>query len=171
MERWFKTEEGQRLDVVDHCIEQIKALQNLKLYISTDSQNMGPRTIYSTAIVFRYGTKGAHFISKTITVPRIKDNFSRLFKEAELTIEAADLIGKEIPIKFEALEFDYNDRLKTESTKVIQAATGWATSLGYNTVVKPGEMIAAKAADHVVRRESEKFKRERKRYIHKKGKK
>ncbi len=171
MDRWFKTEEGLNVDVVDHCVAQLRRLGQLKIYLSTDSQNMGPKTIYSTAIVFRYGSKGCHFISKTTVIPRVRDNFSRLFKEAEYTIEAADLISAEIPFKFEALEFDYNDRLKTESTKVISAATGWAASLGYNTIVKPGEMIASKAADHVVRREAEKFKRERKRKAHKKGKK
>lgn len=151
MDRWFKTEQGQIIDIVDHCLQEIGKRDNLKIYIGTDSQNSSNKSNYATAIVFRYGLNGCHYVYKKVQVPRIRDHFVRLFKEAELTIGIAELITKEIPIKIEALEFDYNTK-KTKSTPVISAATGWAQALGYKTRVKPDEMIASKAADYIVRK-------------------
>jgi predicted RNase H-related nuclease YkuK (DUF458 family) len=161
MDRWFITEEGKKIDIVDHCRTRIFSSDNISVYLATDSQNKGINTFYSTTVVFRYGIRGCHVVSKTEILPRIRDNFSRLFKEAEMTIEAAELISKELPIKFTALEFDYNNKLKTISTSVIQAASGWATALGYTVRVKPEEMIAAKAADHICRRSVERYKEHR----------
>lgn len=151
MDRWFRTEQGELVDIVDHCLQEIAKRENLKIYIGTDSQNSANKSNYATAIVFRYGQNGCHYVYKKLQVPRIRDHFSRLFKEAELTIETAELITNEIPIKIEALEFDYNNTKKTKSTQVISAATGWAHGLGYKTKVKPDEMIASKAADHLCR--------------------
>ena len=151
MDRWFQLDNGTRVDIVDTCIEQIRLYDNLKIIIGTDSQNRKEKTHYAIAIVFRHGTRGAHVVYKKIIVPRIRDHFTRLFKEAEFTIETAELITGEIPINIEALEFDYNSKKKTESTKVVQAATGWASSLGYNCRVKPDELLAIKAGDFLCR--------------------
>lgn len=158
MDRWFVTEEGKKIDVVDHCRSKLFTTEDMRIYLSTDSQNKGGLSFYSTAVVFRYGTRGCHVISKTTILPRIRDNFSRLFKEAEMTIEIAELISKEIPIKFTALEFDYNNKLKTVSTSVISAAAGWASALGYIVRVKPDEMVASKASDHLCREAVKKHK-------------
>lgn len=148
---YFQTEEGKLVNLNDHIVEELKNNPNLKVYISTDSQNYGAKTVYATAIVFRYGLRGAHYIFRRQRIPRIRDTFSRLWKEAEFTIEIAEQITKEIPIKIEALEFDYNNKKVTKSSNLIPAILGWAKSLGYNALVKPDEMIAAKAADHTCR--------------------
>lgn len=158
MDRWFKTEEGEIVDVVKHTIEQIQGKEKLEIYVGTDSQNKSSKSLYATVIVYRYGIRGCHFISKSVSVPAIKDLFTRLFKEAELTVAAADMISAEVPIKFTALEFDYNGRITTKSSMCIQAAKGWASSLGYVVRVKPDPMIASKAADKVCRRDANKIK-------------
>lgn len=150
MEKYFKTEEGGLVNVIEHCQEQIKQ-DNLKIYISTDSQNYGGKSVFVTAVVFRYGLRGAHYIYLKQRIPRIRDIFTRLWKEGELTVECAEMITQEIPLKIEALEFDYNNKKITKSTNLVPALVGWASSLGYNTRVKPDEMIAAKAADHLCR--------------------
>jgi predicted RNase H-related nuclease YkuK (DUF458 family) len=147
MDRWFRTEQNLLVDIVDHTIQQVKEHDNIEIYIGTDSQNHGHVTKYSTAIVYRFGNNGCHYIHKEVKVPRIRDQFSRLFKEAEYTVEVAEIITKQTPIRIAFLEFDYNNKKKTQSTNVISAAVGWATSLGYKTKVKPDDMIATKAAD------------------------
>lgn len=151
MDKYFRTEEGQLVNVIEHALQQIEAYPNLKIYIATDSQNYGAKSVYVTAVVFRYGLRGAHYLYKKDRIPRINDIFSRLFKEAELTIEAAELITNEVPISIEALEFDFNNKKVTKSTNLVSSVKGWAQSLGYEARVKPDEMIAAKAADHLCR--------------------
>lgn len=151
MDKYFRTEGGELVNAIDHCLSQLEAYPNLRIYIATDSQNYGAKTVYATAIVFRYGTKGAHYIYKKERIPRIRDHFTRLWKEAELTLEAAAMITDEIPVSIEALEFDYNNSKITKSSSLVSATKGWAESLGYRVKVKPDEMIAAKAADHLCR--------------------
>ena len=151
MDKYFKTEDGKLINLVEHILEQLKLNPALKIYIATDSQNYGGNSVYVTAIVFRYGTRGAHVVHRKERLPRIRDNFKRLWQEAEYTINTAEMLKQEIPINIEALEFDYNNKKITKSTNLIPSITGWATSLGYKARVKPDEMIAAKAADHYCR--------------------
>lgn len=159
-ERWFKTEEGKLVDIVDHTREQLQEKEGLKVYVATDSQNTEGRTFYATVIVYRYGLRGCHYISKSVDIPMIRDIYLRLVKEAELTIATANVVSAEIPLKFEAVEFDYNGRIKTKSSQAIEFARGWAASLGYNPVVKPGPMIASKAGDRVCREDCKRYKRQ-----------
>lgn len=152
MERFFRLENGDLVDIVDHCISEISKHNNLKVYIATDSQNGKRNTTYATAVVFRYGSRGAHYAYRVERMPKIKDLYKRLFKEGELTIGTADLITSEIPLKIEALEFDYNNMKKTLSSPLISGVGGWAESMGYNVRFKAQEMIASKAADHICRK-------------------
>lgn len=155
MEKYFKTEEGKKVNIVDHTLEQLEKWPNIKIYIATDSQNNRANCVYSTVIVYRYGTRGAHYISLTENVPKIRDIYKRLWGEAERTINTAQLIDGEIPISFEALEFDYNHIPKFDSNKLISSVGGWAKGLNYRPVFKNSGvdcMIAAKAADHVCRK-------------------
>jgi hypothetical protein len=161
MERYFRTVNGQLVNIMTHIIEEVERNPQVRIRIGTDSQNTKKSTEFATVIVFRYGKNGAHYIYLRQRVKKIKDRFTRLFEEAEKTIQLAEMITGELPISIEALEFDYNARLKTESTKVIPAARGWAESLGYRVLVKedlkPGDtledvgLLAIKAADHICR--------------------
>jgi len=151
MDKYFRSESGDLVNIIDHCLEQIRTYPNLQVYIATDSQNYGSKSVYVTAVVFSYGLRGAHYVYKKERIPRINNIFNRLFKEAEFTIEAAELITSEIPVAIEALEFDFNNKKVTKSTNLVASTVGWAQSLGYKARVKPDEMIAAKAADHLCR--------------------
>lgn len=157
MEKWFKTEEGKKVNVIEHILDQIKKWSNVKIYIATDSQDHdGHTTCYATLIVFRYGQRGAHYIYRREKVPKIHDMYTRLYDEGVRTIETAQMIQQEIPISFEALEFDYNTIEKHASNRLINAIGGWSRGLGFKTVFKNSEtdmVIASKAADHVCRRE------------------
>lgn len=149
--KYFKTEAGKLVDILEHCIEELKAFPSLKIHISTDSQNYGANTVYATVVVFRYGLRGAHYIYNKIRIPRIRDTFTRLYKEGELTIECAEYISNNIAVKVDVVEFDYNNKKITKSSNLVPVLKGWAESLGYKALVKPDELIAAKAADHLCR--------------------
>ena len=77
----------------------------------------------------------------------IDDIWKRLWKEAEMSIEVAEWLSKQINVKIQ-IDMDYNNDEKFISNKLISAAKGWANSLGYKVNVKPNNQIATKAADH-----------------------
>lgn len=154
MEKYFRTEQGQIVNVIEHTLEQLEKWPNLKIYIATDSQDYGNQSKFATVVVYRYGKRGAHYIFYKEATPR-KDMVTRLFDEATRTIETAQMIDNEIPISFAALEFDYNTIPRWASNKLVSSVKGWAKGLNYNAVFKNTSediMIAAKAADHVCRR-------------------
>lgn len=149
--KYFRTEENDLVDILEHSIEQVKLFPDLKIHIATDSQNYGAKTVYATVVVFRYGLRGAHYIYNKVKLPRIKDTFTRLYKEGEFTIECAEYIQNNTALRVAAVEFDYNNKKKTASSSLVPVLIGWASSLGYNALAKPDELIAAKAADHLCR--------------------
>src|SRR6187549_826732 len=151
MEKWFKTQQGEKVNIVEHTLEQLQKWPNMKIYIGTDSQDDRPHTVYVTCICYRYGNRGAHFIYHREKVPIIRDMYSRLYDEAVRTIDTAQLIDSEIPVAFEALEFDYNYIPKWASNKLLAAVGGWVKGLNYNATFKGAEVISTKAADHVAR--------------------
>ena len=151
MIKYFKLEDSTLVNLLEHVIEQVRDNSDTKISIATDSQNYGSKTVYATVVVFRYGLRGAHYIYNKIRVPRIKDTFSRLYKEGELTMECAEYIQNNTAIRVHAVEFDYNNKKKTVSSSLVPVLVGWANSLGYNALAKPDELIAAKAADHLCR--------------------
>lgn len=159
MDKYFRTEDGKRVNIVEHTLEQLEKWPNLKVYVATDSQDSVEKSKgkkrrisrYATVIVYRYGNRGAHYVYYVEDVPKQRDMFVRLYEEAARTIEAAQLIDSEIPIAFEALEFDYNNIPNFNSNRLLASVRGWALGMNYKAAFKGDEMIAAKAADHICR--------------------
>lgn len=149
MDKYFRTEEGERVNVVEHTLQQIEKWPNLIIRIGTDSQNYSGITRYVTAIIYRYGHRGAHYIFFKEEVPRIKNEWNRLYDEGIRTIQAAELITGEIPVSIEALEFDYNDNKKTLSSQLVTVFKNWGS---FKATFKSGDMLACKAADHICRK-------------------
>jgi predicted RNase H-related nuclease YkuK (DUF458 family) len=145
MEKYFKTIEGKYINIVTHTLEQLNKWPNLKIFISTDSQSMSDFTRYATTIVYRYGTRGAHYIVFKEEVPRERVEYTRLYNEGMRTYEAWEILTKEIPVN-PILEFDYADVKKTISSNLVSVFRGYP-----NAVFKSGQMIASKAADHECR--------------------
>lgn len=155
MDKYFKTEEDERVNVIEHTLQQIEKWSNLKIYLGTDSQDYGKITRYVTTVVYRYGKRGADYVYYRQEVDKVKDMFTRLYQEGSMTIETAQMIDSEIPVSFAALEFDYNQVPKWASNKLISSIGGWVKGLNYNAVFKnTGDniMIATKAADHICRK-------------------
>lgn len=151
MEKYFKLEDGTKVNLIDHCSEVLGKYPNAEILIATDSQNTKQYSKYATAIVFRYDLRGAHYIYQINKFPKIKDLFTRLIKECELSLEIANYISENTSYKVKAIELDYNDFKITKSTPLISATKGWCESLGYKVILKSGEMIAARAADRCAR--------------------
>ena len=73
--------------------------------------------------------------------------WTRLWKEAELSIDVAEWLTQKITLKVE-IDMDYNSDESFKSHKLISAAQGWANSLGYKVNIKPNNQIATRAADY-----------------------
>ena len=73
--------------------------------------------------------------------------WSRLWHEAELSIDTAEWLKQQIKVNIE-IDMDYNDNEAYKSNKLMSAAKGWANSLGYKVNVKPQIQIATRAADY-----------------------
>ena len=143
----FKDVHGKIIDPLNHTLKVLKNSPFSQIHIGSDSQNVGKKTIYVTAIAYRFGSRGVHYIISKKSEMIIDDIWKRLWKEAEMSIEVAEWLSNQINIKIE-IDMDYNSDEKFISNKLISAAKGWANSLGYKVNVKPNNQIATKAADH-----------------------
>ena len=143
----FKNINGEIIDPLSHTLKVLKNSPYSQIHIGSDSQNVGKKTKYVTAIAYRFGSRGVHYIISKKDEIIIDDIWKRLWKEAEMSIEVAEWLSNQINVKIE-IDMDYNNDEKFISNKFISAAKGWANSLGYKVNVKPHNQIATKAADH-----------------------
>jgi len=143
----FKNIKGDKLDPVQHTIEVLKNYPYAEIHIGTDSQNIYKQTHYTTVIAYRLGTRGVHYIFNKSNRKLITDMWTRLWKEAELSIDVAEWLTQKITLKVE-IDMDYNSDESFKSHKLISAAQGWANSLGYKVNIKPNNQIATRAADY-----------------------
>ena len=119
----------------------------MQIYVGSDSQNLGKKTVYCTVIAYKLGNRGVHYILYKKKQIIIKDLWSRLWHETELSIDTAEWLNQKIKVGIE-IDMDYNENEVYKSNKLISAAKGWANSLGYKVNVKPQMQIATRAADY-----------------------
>jgi predicted RNase H-related nuclease YkuK (DUF458 family) len=154
MEKVFKLHTGETIDALQHTKEVIakhSLLGDVKVYVGCDSQNKRYVTSYVGVIAYRYGARGTHYIYTRVDVSKIKDRWQKLSKEVELSLELADLL-KTNGVDVYCIDFDFNSKEIERSHDLVAWAQGWASSLGYNSTVKPEEQVASRAADHLVKR-------------------
>ena len=145
--RLFKNIKGERIDPVEHTLKILRDYPTVKIHIGSDSQNIGKKTKYATVIAYRYGSRGVHYILSKKTEILIKDMWTRLWKEAEMSIDIAQWLTHQVSVRVE-IDMDYNSDENFKSNKLISATKGWANSLGYKVNIKPNNQIATKAADY-----------------------
>lgn len=143
----FKKVNNQPVDIISHTLDMLKKYPHAEIHIGTDSQNKRKWSKFSVVIAYKLGSRGVHCVVHNYKVKKMRDKWSRLWKEAEDTIEVAQWINKKLPsVKIE-LDFDYNIDAKHFSNRLVQAAKGWGESLGYKCNIKPDNVIATKYAD------------------------
>ena len=143
----FKNSIGKEIDPINYTLNILERYPDVEIHIGTDSYSLSDQTKYVTAIAYRYKQSGVHYIHSKQTVPKIKDIWTRLWKETELSIQIAQKLKSNKKISLE-IDMDYNSDENHKSNKLISATKGWANSLGYKVNVKPNNQIATRAADH-----------------------
>ena len=139
------------IQLIPYLLDYVKEYPETKIYVGSDSQNRGPETIYATTVVLRYRSRGCHVLYHKSKVPIVRDFWSRLWKETELSIETAMFITENSPLKVESIDLDFNDDEYKASNKLVSASKGWVTAAGFKSTTKPALQIATRAADHIIR--------------------
>ena len=148
MNRVFKKVDGDTvIDIPKHTLDILNECPYIEIHIGTDSQNHRRNTVYVTAIAYRYGNRGVHYIYHKQKVKKIRDKWTRLWNECEYSIEVANWITSKINVKVE-IDLDYNSKEKHFSSRLVGPAVGWVNSLGYKANIKPDNKIATRAADY-----------------------
>lgn len=140
-----------------------------KVYIGTDSIQNGKFTKYVTAIGllqpeytgkmgdFHYGA-GVHVIFRRDNIKRIREVYSRLWHETELTLEVATYVHDSLkdmwtqPLNNERIpivHLDLNSSPKFKSHQVHDISVGYLKGSGFEVHVKPEAFMATVSADHL----------------------
>ncbi len=143
----FKDIRGNIINPIEHTREILKKNPFVEVHVGTDSQSLAKKTQYITVIAYKYGNRGVHYILKKNGVPQIKDLWTRLWRETELSIDIAETIKKSLNI-IPQIDLDYNENENFKSNKLVNASKGLANSLGYKVNIKPHIQIATRAADY-----------------------
>jgi len=144
-------------DLIPYASKFIADHPYADIYVGTDSQDISSsrraakKTVYATVVAFRIGTKGVHVIYLIQKIPLIRDRWTRLWGEIERTREVVDYIERNSSLKIHQVDIDYNQDDRWYSNKLVAAGTGLFTGLGYKVGSKPDELVATRAADHLVR--------------------
>jgi predicted RNase H-related nuclease YkuK (DUF458 family) len=147
MDKLFRTIHNEPIDVVSHTLDILKECPYVEIHIGTDSQNHRRSTVYVTVIAYRYGNRGVHYILTKSKMKKIRDKWTRLWKEAEYSINVAEWLTEKVNVNVE-IDLDYNSEDKYFSSRLVAPTVGWANSLGFKANIKPDNQIATKAADH-----------------------
>lgn len=126
-----------------------------KIYLSSDSQNIGKKTVHAVVIILYLKGRGGHVLYKKEYSDRVLfgkssgTDFNKLFHEAQMLNELATYIKDNLNRKVDLIALDYNEDKKYFSNKVFLASIGWLSDKAHKVVGKPNYFSAA--ADKVVR--------------------
>ncbi len=128
------------------------ANSNIKIYVGCDSQNLKrkPVTGYVTVVAFHIGTTGVHLIFLPEKVSKIRDSWTRLWGEVERTMKIAEEL-RAANILINCIDLDFNQDDAHDSNRLVAAGEGLFRGLGYNVASKPDDLVASRAADHIIK--------------------
>jgi predicted RNase H-related nuclease YkuK (DUF458 family) len=150
MDRKFQSlTNGQIIDLIPYLRMKLSESDDIKIYVGSDSQNIGGKTLYALVIVLHYGSNGGHVIYSKRSFNRIRDKFTRLWKEVEDSVELAQYLEANGIQKPDYIDLDFNPDPKYQSNTVLRSAMGYVESLGYNPRCKPNAVAATYIADKI----------------------
>ncbi len=135
-----------RHDVCEY-ISAMTSESDVEVHVGCDSQNHKRHTVYVTTVVFRFPNNGAHVIYRKERLPKISDMWTKLWGETERSVALANLILEECGLRVHQIDLDFNSDSKYASHKLVSASSGYITSLGFSSKVKPDLLMAAWAAN------------------------
>lgn len=136
--------------ILDEYIgEYIKKNPKAQIIVGCDSKNRDDETVYGLVVVLYKNKKGGHVLYGKERVPRVRDRWSRLWKEVEYSVDMANQLVKSGLPKATFIDLDLNPDPQFKSNDVVRAAVGLVESMGYQARTKPYSLCASYAADKV----------------------
>lgn len=145
--RFRKLGDQREVDIVSYIKEFLEKNPGADLLIGCDSHNTGRLTHYATVIVLHESCKGGHVLYERKSFPKIHDKFTRLFREAEFSVNIAEFLRESGIRRPKYIDLDINPDPKFGSNMVLGAALGFVSSMGYTPRCKPHGVIASRVAD------------------------
>jgi predicted RNase H-related nuclease YkuK (DUF458 family) len=137
------------VDLVPYLKEKLAERNDISVYIGSDSQNIGDSTVYACVIVLHYNKNGGHVLYTKSKIDRVKDRYTRLWNEIELSMEVARYLEAQGIQKAKYIDIDLNPDPKYASNGILRAALGFIESYGFVPRSKPDAMSASYCADRV----------------------
>ncbi len=139
------------IDLIPYINYHFEQYPEDKLYIGTDSQNVGNYSVYGVVLVLHRNNRGGHVLFTTIKLPRIHDKHVRLWQEVEYSVDLAEYL-KSMNVKApEFIDIDFNIDPKYASNSLLLSAMGYVKGMGYEVRAKPDSLVASYVADIVCR--------------------
>ncbi len=150
--RVFKTLSGRnQVDLISYIKEYRVNHPNFEILVGCDSQNRRKETIYAIVIGLYNPGKGAHVLYSRFSVPREKDNVTRLINEVWFSVEVAEHIRIELDVRAKFIDIDLNPDPKYKSNAALTSAVGIVTGMGYTVRHKGHSPMMTYAADNLVK--------------------
>jgi predicted RNase H-related nuclease YkuK (DUF458 family) len=150
--RVFKTLSGRnQVDLISYIKEYGINHPNFEILVGCDSQNRRKETIYAIVIGLYNPGKGAHVLYSRFTVPREKDNVTRLINEVWFSVEVAEQIRIELNVRAKFIDIDLNPDPRYKSNAALTSAVGIVTGMGYAVRHKGHSPMMTYAADNLVK--------------------
>jgi len=137
------------VDLETYLGEYLSQNPEANIIIGCDSKNREDYTIYGLVIVLYKEKKGGHVLYAKERIPRVRDRWSRLWREVELSVALANELQEKGFPKAQFIDLDLNPDPRYKSNDVVRAAVGLVESMGYKARTKPFSLCASYAADKV----------------------
>lgn len=159
---FYKIEGGGKIENLGEYIRNYLRVQKeeIRIYLGTDSQKIGKKYAYVTAIVFYKQGKGGHVVYHKEYVKGRFQMMERLLKEVQMTYEIAEYLEVELNgyykriddgQKLVDIDIDFNPdpgkNGENKSNAVYKQGVGWMEGCGYRVRTKPFATAAMSIAD------------------------
>lgn len=143
-----------------HLEDFTKLKSNIKYRVGCDSMNIKDKTVFITTLVgINPGHSGAFILYQKEKEQKIEDTQTRLWEEVEKAIKFASLLRDKYSLDIECIDFDLNPNEAYASSRLVHSAIGYAEGLGFKAYCKPEFIYAIYAADHIVHKGNDGYKR------------
>jgi predicted RNase H-related nuclease YkuK (DUF458 family) len=136
---------------VNFCdiIEDIKEYSDFELFVGCDSHKISEKYVFATVIALHKPGKGGHFFfyRKKAKDNRFDNIKVRLLEETESAINVARLVKEHFPSRSVAVHLDINADPRYRSSVVLQPATAYVISSGFQVAIKPLSWASSSLAD------------------------
>lgn len=150
MDRKFQSlTNGAYIDLIPYLETKLAEANNIRMYIGSDSQTIGEKTVYALVIVLHYGNSGGHVIYSKRTIPKVLNRFTRLWQEVEDSVELAQYLEANGVCKPTFIDVDLNPDPRYGSNSLLRAALGYVEGSGYTPRCKPYAISATYIADKI----------------------